>query len=59
MQTLAFEVEGLTGGLVIWVSGSKILIYSDQEHNGVRRAWQIVDKQKRLEQSRMNRHTDK
>lgn len=58
MQMLAFEVEEVTGGVVIWVSGNKLIVYSDREQNELRKEWQILDKQRRLQQSRMNKHID-
>ena len=59
MQALAYEVEDSTGGLVIWLSGSKLLVYRDQEFNEHRKVWQKLDKQRRLTQSRSDLHVNK
>lgn len=56
LQGLCFEVEELTGGLVIWISGSKLLVYRDQEFNDLRKEWQAVDKKKRRIQSETSKH---
>lgn len=57
MQAFARDLEDMTGGIVVWVSGTKALVYSDQEHNNTRRVWKKTDIENRKLQSQMDKHT--
>ena len=63
LQELAYEVERQTGGIVIWMSGAKLLVYRDLEYNEVRKAYQAAqhatDRMKALQQKAEERRLQK